>query len=213
VVLILLPVAATAAPGVPYRPRPALLPVLVHLRFPALLNLGFLGGLLYSRFYLGVDALPGSQHLALQVEAAALLGVVGVEQLLEARHDVLGVGLATLGGLDVQDLAGLLEGHAAVDACAGGGGVGVELGLGARVVGRRLRLLVGFAECAADHAGADDHDLGYEAVRLRGKMSASAESGFMEAAGQLGSQLTCERGWMGMQLEPPVPRESWTHDT
>lgn len=142
------------------------LPILIQLRLEPFFDLGLLRGLFQGRPYLGIYALPRPQDLALQVEAAALLGIVGVEELLEPLHDLLDVRLGALGRLDVEDLAGLVEGHAARAASRRGDTVGVELGLRPRVVGRCLGLLVGFGEGAAEHAAAGDDDLCYDSVRL-----------------------------------------------
>lgn len=69
--------------------------------------------------------------------------------------------------LDVEDLAGFVEGHAAAEAGAAGGAI-AGLGLGALVGRGGGGLLVGFGEGAAENAGADEDDLGYEAVGLGG---------------------------------------------
>ncbi len=73
--------------------------------------------LTYLQFY----ALAGAQHFALQVEGAALFGVVHVEQALEALVDLGQVGFAGFGRGDVEDLAGFVEGEAGAGE---GGGTG-----------------------------------------------------------------------------------------
>lgn len=158
-------------PPISFRIHPpdptARLPVLINLRIPPLLRLRLLRGLLDRGLDLSLDPLPRAQDLALQVEGAALLRVVAVEQALEAVHDLLHVGLAALGRFHVEDLAGLVEGHAAAEAGDAAAAAAV-LGLRALVLARGRRLLVGFGEGAADDARADDDDLGDEAVGLGG---------------------------------------------
>ena len=111
---------------------------------------------------LALDALPRAQDLALQVEAAALLGIVEVEQALEALGDELEVDLAHLGGADVEDLAGLVHG----DVGRGKGAAAVLL-VGGGVLLRGGGLLVGFGDGAAYYSGAGEDDLGYYAMGLQ----------------------------------------------
>ena len=140
---------------------PEPLPILIHLGLPAVLDLGLLGGLLHGGPHVGLYPLASAEDLALQVEAATLLGVVDVEELLEPVHDLLHVDLPALRRLDVQDLARLVQCHAACEARArpAAGGVRIDLGLRPRVVRRRLGLLVGFCEGPAQHPGTDHEGL------------------------------------------------------
>lgn len=137
-------------------------PVLVDLGIPSFPQFLLGGGLAlgFAKFHL--YPLARAQDLALQVEAATLLGVVEVEELLEARHDMLDVGFAAGRGLDVEDLAGLVEGQ------TGGGEAATGLCL-CGVFAGRLGLLVGFSEGAAEDPGSGDDDLGDDAVSLLGE--------------------------------------------
>ena len=89
------------------------------------------------------------------------MGIVQVEEFLESFHNVFdtGVGGAT-GGLDVEDLAGLIES----DTRASEGTTATLLA--SVVFSGSLSLLVGFTEGAAEDPGSGDDDLGNDAVRL-----------------------------------------------
>lgn len=142
------------------------LPVLVDLGLPALLDFGLLLNLFFYGTNLTLEALLCPHNLALEVEAAALLGVVGVKQPLVPLEHLLDVGLAAGWGLDVEDLAGLIEGHARRERGAARGVA--RLGLGA-LVGRCGRgLLVGGHKGAAEDSGACEEGCDDELVRLRG---------------------------------------------
>lgn len=143
--------------------------VLVDLGFEAIFDLGLGLCLFGNRSYLALEPFPRPQNLALQVEAAALFRVVLVEELLEAAQHLL-VRDAVLGRVDVEDAARLVDGHAAGKvgaAGARGGAARVGLGMGAGELGRRLRLLVGGEERAADDPGPREDDLANELVRLQ----------------------------------------------
>jgi len=150
---------STVCPSCPLDQRPSAalsrLPVLVHLGVPPLLDLRLLGGLLHLGPYLGLETLARAQDLALEIEGAALLRVVGVEQPLEPTHDVLEIGRRALRRLDVEDLAGLVERHAGADVDAAGGADAAVLRLRSLVLARCRRLLVGLGEGAPENAAAD----------------------------------------------------------
>ena len=124
-----------------------------------------MGGLVHLGAHVGFDTLARAQDLALQVEGAAVLGLVGVEQSLEAAHDLLYLSWLTGWRLDVEDLACLVQCHAGADVYAAGGAAAV-LGLRSLVLTRCRGLLVGFGEGAPQHAAADEDDLGDDAVCL-----------------------------------------------
>lgn len=89
-----------------------LLLLLVQLGVPSFFQLRLpLCGLL-SRPGLHLYPFAGAQDLALQVEAAATLRIVDIEQLLESLQDILHVRLPALGWRDIEDLAGFFEGQA-----------------------------------------------------------------------------------------------------
>ena len=108
----------------------------------------------------------------MKVKAASLFRIIDVVQFLESFHHSFHVGRATLRRLDVEDLDGLVEGHAGGEAGAAGGCDVAVLGLGARVFAAGLCLLVGFAEGAGENTGADEDDLGDESVGLGGAVLA-----------------------------------------
>lgn len=124
------------------------LPVLVNLWLEPFFYLRLRFQLFSYRSQLSLEPFFGTDDLALEVEAAALLGFVGVEETLVALDDLLHVGLAPGGGLDVEDAAGLVEGHAPGEGAAARG-VPV-LGLGTLVCGGGLGLAVGGDEGAAE---------------------------------------------------------------
>ena len=90
--------------------------------------------LTYLEFY----ALAGAQHFALQVEGAALFGIVHVEEALEALVDLGEVGFAGFRGGDVEDLACFVEGEAGAGYGGGGGAVALVCG------GEFLGILLGW---------------------------------------------------------------------
>lgn len=147
------------------------LSVLVHLGLEPLLDLGLLLGLLPYGSQLPLEPLLGPDDLALQVEAPALLGVVGVEEALVPLEHLLDVGLPAGRGLDVEDAAGLVEGHARRERGRGAAPAAASAGFALRaLVGRRGRgLLVGGDEGAAEDSGACDEGCDDELVRLREK--------------------------------------------
>ena len=99
----------------------------------------------------------------MQVETTALLGIVDVEELLESLHNVFDILLAGDRGLDVEDLAGLIEGQ------TGGGEAAAAALLLRSVFTRSLGLFVGFGEGAAEDPGSGNNDLGDDAVSLERK--------------------------------------------
>jgi len=134
-------------------------PVLVDLGVPTLFQFFLRGGLAFriSDFHFYAFARP--QNLTLQVEAAALLGIVDVEELLESLHNVFDVGFAGGRRLDIEDFAGLIEGYAR------GGETTAALVLRSIFAGG-LGLLVGFGEGAAEDPGSGNNDLGDDAMSL-----------------------------------------------
>lgn len=135
-------------------------PVLVDLGIPAFFQFLLRGGLALRCSDLHLYALACAQNLALQVETAALLRIVDVEELLESFHNVFDVLLAGHRGLDVEDFAGLVEGQ------AGGGGEATAALLLRSIFAGGLGLLVGFGEGATEDPGSGDDDLGDNAVSL-----------------------------------------------
>lgn len=134
-------------------------PVLVDLRIPSFSQFLLGGGLALSFTKFHLYPLARTQNLALQVETATLLGIVEVKQLLESLHDMFQVGFAAGRGLDVEDLAGLVEGQTGCAETA-------TAFLLASVFAGCLGLLVGFGEGAAEDPGSGDDDLGDDAVSL-----------------------------------------------
>lgn len=96
----------------------------------------------------------------MQVEAAALFGVVRVEEFLESGHDMFEVVFSGGRGLDVQDFAGFIDGYA-----RGGTGFAGCLLL-ASIFAGCLGLLVGFGEGAAEDPGSSHDDLRDDAMSL-----------------------------------------------
>lgn len=135
-------------------------PVLVDLGVPALAQLLLRSSLALRLANLHLYALSCSQNLALKVETAALLGIVQVKQLLESLHNMLDVGFAAGRGLDVEDLAGLVEGQTRRGESA------TSILLLRSIFARGLGLLVGFGEGAAEDPGSGDDDLGDDAMSL-----------------------------------------------
>lgn len=84
-------------------------PVLVDLRIPSFTQFLLGGGLALGLTNLHLYPLACAENFALQVETAALLGIVEVEKLFEPLHDMFDAGFAAGRGLDVEDLAGLVE--------------------------------------------------------------------------------------------------------
>lgn len=142
--------------------RRVISPVLVDLGIPSFTQFLLGGGLAFSLANLHLYPLTCTQNFALQVETAALLGVVEVEKLLESLHDMFEVGFAAGRGLDVEDPAGLVESQTGRTECA------VALLLCSIFAGC-LGLLVGFGEGAAENPGSGDDDLGDDAVSLLGE--------------------------------------------
>ena len=100
------------------------------------------------------------QNFALQVETASLLRIVQVKKLLESLHHMFQICFAGLWGLNVQDLACLIE-------CDTGGGRTTDRLSGLLLIFRgRGGLLVCFGEGATEDTGAGHDDLGYDAVGL-----------------------------------------------
>lgn len=109
----------------------------------------------------------------MQVEAATLLRIVDIEQLLESRHHMLHVGIAACRGLDVEDFAGLIEVQTGRSDATAALALGFSGGLG---------LLVGFGEGAAEDPGSGDDDLRDNTVSLE-KMRLAKEKYFESTKG------------------------------
>lgn len=110
---------------------------------------------------LHLDPFACAEDFTLQVETSPLLGIVLVEEFLEALHGLFEVGLGALRGFDVEDLAGLVESEA-------GGGKGIAsfaVVLGG-IFGRGGGLFVGFGKGPPEDAGAGDDDLRDDAMGL-----------------------------------------------
>lgn len=136
-------------------------PVLVDLGVPTLTQFLILRSLSLGLTDFHLYPFTRTQNLALEVETATLLGIVQVEQLLESIHNMLDVGFGTAtGGLDIEDLVGLIEGDSGATA------EGRTSLLAGVVFSGGLGLLVGFTEGAAEDPGSGDDDLGDNAVRL-----------------------------------------------
>ncbi|KAI9151571.1 Rap1 GTPase-GDP dissociation stimulator 1-A [Paramyrothecium foliicola] len=129
------------------------LPVFVNLWLEPFFHLGGLLHLLPYGPNLALESLLGAHNLALQVEAAALLRVIGVEEALVALQHLLHVGLTSGGRLDVEDAARLVERHARGQRCAARGAA-AGLARRALVGGGGLGLLVRGDEGAAEDSGA-----------------------------------------------------------
>jgi hypothetical protein len=84
-------------------------PILINLRAPAVLNLIVHLSLPLRFAHLHLEAFPSTEDLALQVEATPFLGVIEVKQLLKPFYHHLGVGLASLRSLDIEDPTCLIE--------------------------------------------------------------------------------------------------------
>lgn len=134
--------------------------ILVNLGVPAFLQFLVVRGFALDLAELHFQPLACTQNLALQVEAAALFGVVRVEQFLESGHDMFEVMFAGRRGLDVQDFAGFIYCYA-----RGGSGFAGCLLL-ASVFAGCLGLLVGFGEGAAEDPGSGHDDLRDDAMSL-----------------------------------------------
>lgn len=135
-------------------------PVLIELGVPALFQFLLRGGLALGGSDLHLYTLACAQNLTLQVETAALLRIVDIEELLESLHNVFNVLLAGDRGLDIEDFAGLIEGQT-----RGGKAAAAALLLRSVFAGS-LGLLVGFGEGAAEDPGSGNDDLGDDAVSL-----------------------------------------------
>jgi hypothetical protein len=113
--------------------------------------------------YLPFDPLSRPQYLALQIEAAALLRVVDVEQPLKALGDDVHFYIAHLARPDVQNTARFVHGDVR-------GGEGVPPAATALARGgiflRGGGLLVRGGDGAAYNPGAGEDDLCYYAVGL-----------------------------------------------
>lgn len=169
--------------------------ILEEFRLPTFSDLGLPGRRFRRLPDLQLDALPGAQDLALEVETAAVGGFVGVEEPFEAGHDVLHVCLAGLRGPHVEDLAGFVEGEAV-------GGEGDEAGRGRGgggaglfgVLGGGGGLAPGFGEGTTEDTGADDEDLGYDAVGLEGGGGREVSWGERRGDGMGRLEEGCEGG-------------------
>lgn len=150
----------------PPRPQTSQSSILVNLRIPALAHLLLGRGLPLGLAELHFYPFSCAQDLALKVETATLLGIVQVEQFLEALHDMLEVGFTALWGLDIEDATGFVEGQAAGREGVGGGGVALG-GLGS-VFGSGRGLSIGLGECTAEDTSAREDDLRDDAMGLRG---------------------------------------------
>lgn len=140
------------------------LPVLVDLGLPALLGFGLLLNLLPHGAELALEPLFCPHNLALQVEAAALGRIVGVEQPLVALENLLDVGVTTGRGFHIEDLARLVESHAGGERHPTG--CVAHLGLVALVLRGGLGLLVRSDKGAAEDSGAREEGGDDEFVRL-----------------------------------------------
>jgi hypothetical protein len=135
-------------------------PVLVDFGLPALFQFLLRGGLALGGSDLHLYTLARAQNLTLQVETAALLRIVDVEELLESLHDVFDILLAGDRGLDIEDFAGLIEGQTRGRKAAAAALLLCSIFAGS------LGLLVGFGEGAAEDPGSGNDDLGDDAVSL-----------------------------------------------
>ena len=119
-----------------------------------------------------LNPLSCSQNLALQIETAALLRIIQVEQPLEPFCDCFQLNVAHLSWSDVQDLAGFVHGDVrsregaatstALTGCCiflGGGGLTVRLGDGTPY-----------------YSGTGKDDLGYYTVSLRRSVKSGAST-------------------------------------
>lgn len=86
--------------------------VLVDLGLETLFDFSLLLHLLPYRTDLSLESLLCSYDLALEIETATLLRIVGVKQSLVTGENLLDIGLSTSRGLDVENLACLIESHA-----------------------------------------------------------------------------------------------------
>lgn len=134
--------------------------ILVDLGVPAFLQFLVMRGFALNLAEFHFQTLACTQNLALQVEAAALFGVVGIEQFLESGHDMFEIVFAGGRGFDVQDFAGFIDGYAR------GAGRFAGCLLLASVFARRLGLFVGLGEGAAEDPGSGHDDLRDDAMSL-----------------------------------------------
>lgn len=134
--------------------------ILVDLGVPAFLQFLVVRGFALNLAEFHFQPLACTQNFALQVEAAALFGVVGIKQFLESGHDVFEIVFAGGRGLDVQNFAGFIDGYA-----RGTGGLAGCLLL-ASVFAGRLGLFVGFGEGAAEDPGSGHDDLRDDTMSL-----------------------------------------------
>lgn len=134
--------------------------IFVDLGVPSFLQFLVVRGFALDLAELHFQTLACTQNLTLQIETAAFLGIVRIEQFLEPSHDMFEVVFAGRRGLDVQDFAGFIDGHAR------GGSRFSGCLLLPSVFSGRLGLFVGFGEGAAEDPGSGHDNLRDDAVSL-----------------------------------------------
>ena len=141
--------------------------ILKNLRFPPFAKLLVLALFLPVR-HLALDAFASPQHFALEVEAAAVGHLVGVEQLLEPFRHLRDVRFPPLRRFHVQDLAGFRQRQTARGQRRGsrGGRSSGPDGVGRRVGVRGRGLAPRFNDGAPQHARAAGDDLDDDPVGL-----------------------------------------------
>lgn len=151
--------------------------ILINPRFPPFAKLLGLALFLPVR-HLALDALASSQHFALEVEAAAVGHLVGVEQLLEPFYHLRHVRFPPLRRLHVQNLAGFRQRQTARGQGRGsdGGRRSGPDGVGRRVGVRGRSLAPRFDDGAPQHARAAGDDLDDDPVGLGRRVWISVRS-------------------------------------